>query len=38
MTDKGVYAKELEVKNEAKINSLFIQKVGDQVWLTGIGG
>ncbi len=38
MTDKGVYAKNLEVKNEAKINDLFIQKVGNQIWLTGIGG
>lgn len=38
MTDKGVYSKELEVENEAKINNLFIQKVGNQTWLTGIGG
>lgn len=38
MTDKGVYSKTLEVENEAKINNLFIQKVDNQVWLTGIGG
>ena len=38
MTDKGIYAKGIEVENEAKINALFIQKVEDQIWLTGIGG
>ena len=36
MTDKGVYANELEVKGNATINSLFIQKVDNQSWITGI--
>lgn len=38
MTDKGVYANELEVKGQAKINSLLIQEIDGQVWITGIGG
>jgi hypothetical protein len=36
MTDKGVYTKQLEVKEQAKINSLLIQLVGNQIWLTGL--
>lgn len=36
MTDKGVYANELEVKGNATINYLFIQKVENQSWITGI--
>ena len=38
MTDKGVYTKQLEVKEQAKINVLLIQQIGSQVWLTGLGG
>ena len=38
MTDQGVFANELEVKGQAKINSLLIQSIDNQVWLTGIGG
>ena len=38
MTDKGVYTKQLEVKEDAKINSLVIQQIGNQIWLTGLGG
>ena len=38
MTDKGVYANELEVKGQAKINILLIQEIDNQVWITGIGG
>ena len=38
MTDKGVYANELEIKGQAKINALLIQEIDGQVWLTGIGG
>ena len=38
MTDKGVYTKQLEVKEDAKINSLIIQQIGNQIWLTGLGG
>lgn len=38
MTDKGVYAKELEVKGQAKVNLLLIEEIDGQAWLTGIGG
>jgi hypothetical protein len=38
MTDKGIYTKQLEVKEQAKINVLLIQQIGSQVWLTGLGG
>lgn len=38
MTDKGVYAKELEVAGQAKIGDLLIQTIDGQVWITGIGG
>lgn len=38
MTDKGVYANELEVKKQAKINILLIQEISGQAWITGIGG
>lgn len=38
MTDKGVYTKQLEVKEQAKINTLLIQQIGSQVWITGLGG
>ena len=38
MTDKGVYTKQLEVKEQAKINLLLIQQVGNQIWLTGLEG
>lgn len=38
MTDKGVYSKQLEVKEQAKINLLLIQQVGNQVWLNGLEG
>lgn len=38
MTDKGVYANELEVEGQAKINVLLIQEIDSQAWLTGIGG
>ena len=38
MTDKGLYTKQLEVKEDAKINSLIIQQIGNQIWLTGLGG
>lgn len=38
MTDKGVYTKQLEVKEQAKINILLIQQMGSQVWITGLGG
>lgn len=38
MTDKGVYANELEVKGQGKINVLLIQEIDSQAWLTGIGG
>lgn len=38
MTDQGVFTNELEVKGQAKINSLLIQSIDNQVWLTGIGG
>ena len=38
MTDKGVYTKQLEVKEQAIINSLLIQEVSGQIWITGIGG
>ena len=37
-TDKGTKTKELEVDGQAKINSLLIQEIDGQVWLTGIGG
>lgn len=37
-TDKGTKTKELEVKGQAKINSLLIQEIDGQVWITGIGG
>lgn len=36
MTDKGVYANELEVKGQAVINILLIQNIDNQAWLTGI--
>lgn len=38
MTDVGVYANELEVKGQAKINILLMQQIGTQTWITGIGG
>jgi hypothetical protein len=38
MTDKGVYANELEVKNQAVISTLLIEKIGSQVWIVGLGG
>ena len=38
MTDKGVYSKQLEVKEQAKINLILIQQVGNQVWLNGLEG
>ena len=38
MTDKGVYTKQLEVKEQAKINLLLMQQVGNQIWLTGLEG
>lgn len=38
MTDKGVYTKQLEVKEQAKINLLLIQQIGNQTWITGLGG
>lgn len=37
-TDKGTKTKQLEVKEEAKINSLLIQEINGQAWMTGIGG
>ncbi len=37
-TDKGTKTKQLEVEEEAKINSLLIQEVDVQAWITGIGG
>ena len=36
MTDKGVYTKQLEVKEQAKINLLIIQQIGNQIWLNGL--
>lgn len=36
MTSKGIYGNELEVKGQAKVNALLIQKVDNQVWLTGL--
>ena len=36
MTDKGIETATILVRDEAKINLLFISQVGDQVWLTGI--
>ena len=38
MTDKGVYANELEVKGQAQVNVLLMQEIDGQSWLTGIGG
>lgn len=38
MTDKGVYANELEVKGQAQLNVLLIQEIDGQAWLTGLGG
>lgn len=38
MTEKGVYANELEVKGQAALNVLLIQNIDNQAWLTGIGG
>lgn len=38
MTDKGVYANELEVKGQAQVNALLMQEIDGQSWLTGIGG
>lgn len=38
MTDKGVYANELEVNGQAKLNILLIQEIDNQACLTGIGG
>ena len=38
MTDKGVYANELEVKGQATLNVLLVQNIDNQAWLTGIGG
>ena len=35
-TDKGTYTKTLKVEEEAEINRLFIQKVDEQVWITGL--
>lgn len=35
-TDKGTYTKTLECENEATISGLFIQKVDEQVWITGL--
>lgn len=37
-TDKGLETQELVVKNQAKINILLVQKIGSQIWLTGLGG
>lgn len=36
MTDKGVYAKELEVEGQAQISGLLIQKVNNQIWLSSL--
>lgn len=38
MTDKGLYGKEVEIEGQAKLNILLIQQIGNQAWLTGIGG
>ena len=38
MTDKGVYANELDVNGKAEINVLLIQEIDSQAWLTGLGG
>ena len=38
MTEKGVYANELEVKGQAALNVLLIQNIDNQAWLTGMGG
>lgn len=38
MTDKGAEIEELLVRGQAQINGLLIEKMSDQVWLTGIGG
>lgn len=35
-TDTGTYTKTLEVEEQAQINKLFIQKVEEQVWITGL--
>ena len=38
MTEKGVYANELEVKGQAQLNVLLVQNIDNQAWLTGMGG
>lgn len=38
LTDWGVYANELEVKGQAKLNVLLVQEIDNQAWITGIGG
>lgn len=38
LTDKGVVTTELEVKRQAKINLLLIKQMGNQTWISGIGG
>ncbi|MCI6189966.1 MAG: phage tail protein [Clostridium sp.] len=38
LTDWGIYANELEVKGQAKLNVLLVQEIDNQAWITGIGG
>lgn len=38
LTDWGIYANELEVNGQAKLNILLIQEIDNQACLTGIGG
>lgn len=37
-TDKGNVTEELKVRGKAEVNILLIQQIGNQAWLTGIGG
>ena len=36
ITKDGIYANELEVKGQAKINALLAQTIEDQIWLSDL--
>ena len=38
MTDKGIETDEITARGQAQINMLLIQQVGNQAWISGIGG
>lgn len=36
MTKDGIYGKELEIKEQAKINGILVQTIGTQIWISSL--